>query len=324
MAWSFLPSIFLRLRATSTTHRGFTSFPFASAFTTSFASNTSTTSRNIKRLALLSSSSSSSSTTSPISDTTSFNTNNMSSLSIADFVKGVKQRVIAEKQQQQQEQQPHTVIGNTAGDADSVISAIALAYVKTLQQQQGQQLIVPIVSILADDLKFLRPETTYLLKDCAGMDNIKDDVNDLIAIDQIDELLPSKATVTLVDHNYNQRQEQSQWTVTEIVDHHLDEGKHMDTSPPQQRNIAFENSKALVASCATLVAEQFYNNNNDDGTTKTKMHPTLAGTYDVNNTCAAAAVAVITVSVVVTTSIVVVYHKQNFTLSLSLSLSLSL
>jgi inorganic pyrophosphatase/exopolyphosphatase len=244
----------------------------------------------------------------------------MSSLSIPDFVKGVKQRVITEKQQ---EQLPHIVIGNAAGDADSIIGAITLAYVKTLQQQ-GQQLIVPIVSILADDLKFLRPETTFLLKDCAGMDNIKDDVNDLIAIDQIDELLPSKATVTLVDHNYNQRQEQSQWTVTEIVDHHLDEGKHMDTSPPQQRNIAFENSKALVASCATLVAEQFYNNNNDDGTTKTKMHPTLAGTYDVNNTCAAAAVAVITVSVVVTTSIVVVYHKQNFTLSLSLSLSLSL
>jgi len=245
----------------------------------------------------------------------------MSSLSIADFVKGVKQRVIAEKQQQQQEQQPHTVIGNTAGDADSVISAIALAYVKTLQQQQGQQLIVPIVSILADDLKFLRPETTYLLKDCAGMDNIKDDVNDLIAIDQIDELLPSKATVTLVDHNYNQRQEQSQWTVTEIVDHHLDEGKHMDTSPPQQRNIAFENSKALVASCATLVVEQFYNNYNDDGTTcttKTKMHPTLAGTYDVHNICVAA--TAIAVSVVVITSIVA-YHKQFFTLSLSLSFS---
>ena len=321
MTWSFLPSILLRLSSTFTsTHRGLAFFPSAFAFTTSFGSNTSTTNRKIKRLSLLASSSSSSSSSTPssIRDTTSANTN-MSSLSIPDFVKGVKQRLIAEKQQQ--EQLPHIVIGNAAGDADSIISAITLAYVKTLQQQ-GQQLIVPIVSILADDLKFLRPETTFLLKDCAGMDNIKDDVNDLIAIDQIDELLPSsKATLTLVDHNYNQRQEQqSQWTVTEIVDHHLDEEKHVDTCPPKQRNIAFENSKALVASCATLVVEQFYNNNNnDDGTTcttKTNIHPTLAGTYDVHNICVAAAVAVIAVSVVVTTSIVA-YHKHFFTLSLS-------
>mmetsp|Transcript_27816 Transcript_27816/g.61261 ORF Transcript_27816/g.61261 Transcript_27816/m.61261 type:complete len:508 (-) Transcript_27816:257-1780(-) len=184
--------------------------------------------------------------------------------SVSNFVRSVKQRVVDSNSfgDTKSSALPHLVMGNEAGDADSILSAIGLSYVRALQnsvdgQNKSDELIVPIVSIPADSLKFLRPETTFLLLNCAGMDNAKDDVNDLIAIDQTD-LLPKKATLTLVDHNFFRGKESYEWTVTKIVDHHLDEGKHLKTCPPSNRKIAFEDTRALVASTTTLVAEDFY------------------------------------------------------------------
>ena len=169
---------------------------------------------------------------------------------------------------------PHLVIGNEAGDADSILSAIGLSYVKALQaaidSNEANELFVPVVSIPAESLKFQRPETTFLLSECAGMENVKADVNDLIAIDQHD-LLPKQATLTLSDHNYFRGITGFDWVVTEIIDHHLDEGKHSDTCPLSKRNIAFEDSKALVASTTTLVAEEFY-----ASASNSKMPPSLA------------------------------------------------
>jgi len=196
--------------------------------------------------------------------------------SVANFVKSVKQRVVDANASDDTKESamPHLVMGNEAGDADSILSAIGLAYVKTLQNIEDSgdigKLIVPVVSIPADNLKFQRPETTFLLSDCAGMDNVKDDVNDLIAIDQLN-LLPKQATLTLADHNFFRGKEPYEWIVTEIVDHHIDEGKHTDTCPSSKRDIAFEDSRALVASTTTLVAEQFYAT-----ATTSEMPPTLA------------------------------------------------
>ena len=99
---------------------------------------------------------------------------------------------------------------------------------------------------------------------------MKEEVNDLIAIDQLD-LLPQKATLTLTDHNSFREKQDFDWVVTEIVDHHLDERKHTDTCPESKRSIAFENSRALVASTTTLVAEQFYASAGDD-----RIPPSLA------------------------------------------------
>jgi exopolyphosphatase len=196
--------------------------------------------------------------------------------SVVDFVRVVKQRVVAagDFSDEGPTAHPRLVIGNEAGDADSILSAIGLAYVKTLQkasQDDGDmELTIPIVSIPAASLKFQRPETTYLLADCAGMENIKDDVNDLIAIDQ-DELLPKQAKLTITDHNFFRKKEDFDWVVTEIVDHHSDEKQHLDTCPSSERNIAFEDAKALVASATTLVAEEFFASAGED-----KMPPTLA------------------------------------------------
>lgn len=195
--------------------------------------------------------------------------------SVTDFVRSVREAVTAiNSGDAKPSTVPHIVIGNEAGDADSILSAIGLSYVKTLQSTventQDNKLFVPVVSIPAESLKFQRPETTYLLSDCAGMENVKADVNDLIAIDQ-DDLLPKQATLTLSDHNFFRGKPGFDWVVTEILDHHVDEGKHSDTCPSAKRNIAFEDSKALVASTTTLVAEEFYTSAGDS-----KMPPTLA------------------------------------------------
>ena len=196
-------------------------------------------------------------------------------VSVADFARSVKEKVIADiSSSGSKSVLPHLVIGNEAGDADSILSAIGLSYVKALQNSRdsggNEELVVPIVSIPADSLKSMRPETTFLLSDCAGMKNVKEEVNDLIAIDQLD-LLPQKATLTLTDHNSFREKQDFDWVVTEIVDHHLDERKHTDTCPESKRSIAFENSRALVASTTTLVAEQFYATAGDD-----RIPPSLA------------------------------------------------
>ena len=195
--------------------------------------------------------------------------------SVADFARSVKEKVVAGiNSSGSKSVLPHLVIGNEAGDADSILSAIGLSYVKALQNSRdsggNEELVVPIVSIPADSLKSMRPETTFLLSDCAGMKNVKEEVNDLIAIDQLD-LLPQKATLTLTDHNSFREKQDFDWVVTEIVDHHLDERKHTDTCPESKRSIAFENSRALVASTTTLVAEQFYASAGDD-----RIPPSLA------------------------------------------------
>jgi len=196
--------------------------------------------------------------------------------SVADFVRSVKEDVIdaLSSDDARPSAVPHLIIGNEAGDADSILSAIGLAYVKALQAStdgdDGNKLFIPVVSIPAENLKVQRPETTFLLSDCAGMENVKADVNDLIAIDQLD-LLPKQATLTLTDHNFFRGKPGFDWVVREIVDHHSDEGKHSDTCLSSKRNIAFEDSKALVASTTTLVAEDFYAMAGTD-----KMPPSLA------------------------------------------------
>ena len=106
--------------------------------------------------------------------------------SVTDFVRSVKEAVTAiNSGDAKPSTVPHIVIGNEAGDADSILSVIGLSYVKSLQSTaentQDDKLFVPVVSIPAESLKFQRPETTYLLSDCAGMENVKADVNDVIA-----------------------------------------------------------------------------------------------------------------------------------------------
>jgi exopolyphosphatase len=174
-----------------------------------------------------------------------------------------------EQQQQRRRSGLHSIrsiiLGNVAGDADSVVSAITLAYVEASLQPNNQPK-TPIVSIPRHDLETQRPETSYLLK-LAGVE-----LQHLLCIDEYDAVINTAndtggaVNVTLVDHNVlddgslqiGNTNWNWNWTVVEIMDHHQDEEHHLDTCPlgSTARTIAFANGQALVASTTTLVAER--------------------------------------------------------------------
>lgn len=178
--------------------------------------------------------------------------------SLADFLK-------AQKTQTNSNCSKHYVIGNEAGDADSIISAIALAYIDSVQQQQEEPstdvaVKTPLISIPRADLSTQRPETALLL-DLAGISHA---INDLLFIDDpviVDNDVHMNdnhpCLVTLVDHNrLKETFQEKYWKVLEIVDHHYDEGDHTDSCSGAARKIAFADNTALVASTCTLMVER--------------------------------------------------------------------
>jgi exopolyphosphatase len=153
------------------------------------------------------------------------------------------------------------VIGNEAGDADSIISAICYSYVQECAFPNGGKL-TPVVSISGKDFQSQRPETVRLLQ-LAGISPQEC----LCYIDDVSILQSDAETnilnITLVDHNrltanrpYLNATDVT-YTVVRILDHHLDEGYHTDTCA--ERNIAYENNMALVASTCTLIVEAMQN-----------------------------------------------------------------
>lgn len=146
------------------------------------------------------------------------------------------------------------VIGNDAGDADSVVSAIALAFIESFY---GQSQATPIVSISKESFLNERPEIN-LLFNLAGLQDAGDD---LLFIEDLMDILHAARTLdfTLVDHNtFNSALDQfkEKSNIVEILDHHNDEGKYLDTCSGKNRNVAFSQGAALVASSCTLVAER--------------------------------------------------------------------
>ena len=157
----------------------------------------------------------------------------------------------------------HVVLGNDAGDADSIISAITLAYIESMNSS-GHHSATPIVSISKDTFSHERPETNLLFQLAGIKDNIAEKllfIEDLIQILQENlkgGLYPSPS-VSLVDHNtLNDAllRFQDDLVVTEILDHHEDEHKYEETCFGDRRIIAFDNGHVLVASTTTLVAER--------------------------------------------------------------------
>ena len=107
-----------------------------------------------------------------------------------------------------------------------------------------------------------RPDINLLLqlagiRDSSGMLLFIEDLLDMLGGGIIKDAEQSRA-ITLVDHNTinkSLRNYKQELTVTDIVDHHNDEGLFMDTCSGNHRTIAFEHDRALVASTTTLVAE---------------------------------------------------------------------
>lgn len=151
----------------------------------------------------------------------------------------------------------HLVIGNPAGDADSIVSAIVLAYVESVK---GGEKKTPVISISEREMNTTRPEVALLL-DLVG---ISDPYSSLLFIDSPAikrDVSSNDIDVTLVDHNVlderlSPKRGKKGWSVQEILDHHQDEGHYQGTCSNSNRNIAFEDDKALVSSTCTLIAEK--------------------------------------------------------------------
>jgi len=151
----------------------------------------------------------------------------------------------------------HLVIGNPAGDADSIISAIVLAYVESIK---GGEKKTPVISISEREMNTTRPEVSLLL-DLVG---VSEPSSSLLFVDSPAikrDISASGVDVTLVDHNtldetFVPKRGKKGWRVQEILDHHRDEGNYRDTCSNSDRNIAFQNDKALVSSTCTLIAEK--------------------------------------------------------------------
>jgi len=155
----------------------------------------------------------------------------------------------------------HVVVGNTAGDADSIISALTYGFIQSMVTKNtstSRTTLIPIVSITQRDLETQRPEVSYMFR-ALGLEQIADSlryIDDPIVVSS-SKAGPGKRKLTLVDHNRAEEAFSSDaWEVVEILDHHQDEHRHLDTCQGDARQIAFENDKATVASTCTLVAER--------------------------------------------------------------------
>lgn len=144
----------------------------------------------------------------------------------------------------------HVVIGNSAGDADTIVSAVTLAYVESMKEKMAK---TPVVAIPRADFANRRPEVKALFE-LAG---IPDATDRLLFVDDSIIEHARGVKVTLVDHNVLTTTFRKQnWKVEEIVDHHRDEGQYLSSCSGDARTIAFAHDKALVASACTLVEER--------------------------------------------------------------------
>ena len=176
------------------------------------------------------------------------------------------------------------IMGNEAGDADSIISSLSLSYVKkklstkpfnkkdsdACIEERDDEIFLPLISIKKEDMS-LRRDVVLLLQ-MAGIHNL----NELLYLDdprfiafagntneedddnsRLSDHGMIETSITLVDHN---KIRSDLWHleqhITEIIDHHQDEGFHTATTTATAREIAFENQKATVGSTCTLITER--------------------------------------------------------------------
>lgn len=133
-------------------------------------------------------------------------------------------------------------IGNESGDLDSLASAIAYAYLMSLVDPYGPQ-IVPVLQTRRADLR-LRMENLLALKR-AGID-----ANDIVCLDDVSHAPMSEGGVALVDHNEPTGPFVSAEVIA-IIDHHVDAHKYMHCAP----RIVCNPDEA--ASCSSVLTDYF-------------------------------------------------------------------
>ncbi|KAF7341975.1 DHH phosphoesterase [Mycena venus] len=134
------------------------------------------------------------------------------------------------------------VMGNEAGDLDSLASSIAYAWVQSEIEKKPS---IPLIRIGRDDLN-LRAENLYALK-LAGINNPQEQ---LLCISDLEDVKPFPSiTFALVDHNRlgaSFSTDNPNANVITVIDHHEDENLYADSADPRKI--------APAGSCASHVA----------------------------------------------------------------------
>ena len=154
------------------------------------------------------------------------------------------------------------IMGNEAGDADSIISSLTLSYVNSIMDKKPDTATfsLPLASILRGDMALRRD--VILLLQLAGIDHenimyLDSDAFKSILNEGANGMMKNSVTVTLVDHN---KLRNDLWpilneNVVEILDHHQDEGSH-GSFIGEMRNVAFRYQAALIGSTCMQVTER--------------------------------------------------------------------
>ncbi|KAJ7248600.1 hypothetical protein B0H12DRAFT_1203065 [Mycena haematopus] len=163
--------------------------------------------------------------------------------SLANFLSTSKGKYLADIRATPSKGAEWTVVmGNEAGDLDSVASSIAYAWVQSEIQKKP---CVPLIQIAQDDLN-LRAENMYALK-LAGVSNPQ---LQLLSITDLEGVKPFPSnTFALVDHNRLGNLfsvDNPNTRVIAVIDHHEDEHFYADSADPRK--------VAPAGSCASHVA----------------------------------------------------------------------
>ncbi|KAI0074615.1 DHH phosphoesterase [Panus rudis PR-1116 ss-1] len=161
---------------------------------------------------------------------------------LADFLKAQKEQYLKAIEEGKGKEWL-VVMGNEAGDLDSLASAVAYAwYAATIQQIPA----VPLIQTPRPDLH-LRSENLYALE-LAGIPPADPP---LLCISDIPSVTPFPSNkFALVDHNRlgsRFTEENPDAKVVAVIDHHEDEGLYKDTADPRVITVPTGSASSLVA-----------------------------------------------------------------------------
>jgi len=138
------------------------------------------------------------------------------------------------------------VMGNEAGDLDSMACAIALAWYTTNIKKQSA---IPLIQTPRSDLH-LRAENLYAI----GLVGLDTKNPEILCLDEIPSSKPfPSSTFMLVDHNQISPSftlDNPDTRIVAVIDHHDDEGLYKDTADPRVIQVP-------TGSCSSLVASLF-------------------------------------------------------------------
>ncbi|KAG8983425.1 Exopolyphosphatase, partial [Tulasnella sp. 427] len=163
---------------------------------------------------------------------------------LSDFLKQTKQQFLQDLEAKNADKWT-VVMGNEAGDLDTLASSLAYSYLATNLQKDST---VALVQTRRADF-YLRPENLYAL----SLANLDPAQADILCIDDISASHPLNTSLSkfvLVDHNTLEEAFVGTGKVVGIIDHHADDGNHLDAP--------FRDIEP-AGSCTSLVARHFQN-----------------------------------------------------------------